>query len=81
MIAVPRVTAVLGCTNAAHQASARSFWMRCSGDPASSWACRCWWMCRSSRLSGSAWAISSARLARTALVTGMPDWLKRSCWP
>ena len=38
-------------------------------------------MCRSSRLSGSAWAISAARLARTALVTGMPDWLNRSCWP
>ena len=55
--------------------------MRRSGDAASCSAWRCWWMWRSSRLSGRVWVISAARLARTALVTGMPDWEKRSCWP
>ena len=35
VIAVERVSSVLGWTNAAHQASARSFWMRRSGEAAS----------------------------------------------
>ena len=81
MIAVARVSSVLGWTKAAHQASASSFWMRRSGEAGQLIGLALLVDVEVFEALGEWRATSAARLARTALVTGMPAGPNRSCWP
>ena len=76
-MAVARVSSVLGWTKAAHQASASSFWTAAFGRLGELLGLRCWWMCRSSRLSGSVRVIVGRALGQDRFVTGMPDWAEQ----
>ena len=74
-------TSVLGWTNAAHQASARSFWMRRSEDAASCLGLALLVDVEVFQALGESVGDRVGALGEEALVTGMPDWEKRSCWP